>query len=68
MVYEGNCLCGKNYVGESVGNVVLRWAEHEDPNKQMQPAKNLTWFVSSLVTRMIVDVSSNPPVSNVKSL
>ena len=29
VVYEGNCLCGENYVGESVRNVVLRWAEHK---------------------------------------
>ena len=38
VVYEGNCSCGENYVSESVRNVVLRWAEHEDPNKQLEPA------------------------------
>ena len=31
MVY--NCSSGENYVVESVRNVVLRWAEHGDPNK-----------------------------------
>ena len=25
-------------------NVVLRWAEHEDPNKQSEPAKHLKYF------------------------
>ena len=25
-------------------NVVLRWAEHEDPNKQWEPAKHLRYF------------------------
>ena len=25
-------------------NVVLRWAEHEDPNKQLEPAKHLEYF------------------------
>ena len=30
LVYEGNCSCGENYVGESVRNVVLRWADNED--------------------------------------
>ena len=44
VVYEGNCSCGENYVGESVRNVVLRWAEHEDPNKQSEPAKHLKYF------------------------
>ena len=44
VVYEGSCSCGKNYVVESVGNVVLRWAEHKDPNKQSEPAKHLKYF------------------------
>ena len=44
MVYEGNCACGENYVGESVENVFLRWAEHEDANKQSEPAKHLKYF------------------------
>ena len=44
VVYKGNCSCGENYVSESVRNVVLRWAEHEDPNKQSEPAKHLKYF------------------------
>ena len=44
MVYEGNCLCGENYVGESVRKALLKWAEHEDPNKQSEPAKHLKYF------------------------
>ena len=44
MIYEGNCSCGENYFGESVRNVVLRWAEHEDPNKQSEPARHLKYF------------------------
>ena len=41
-----NCVivCGKNYVGESVRNAVLRWAEHEDPNKQSETAKREKYF------------------------
>ena len=30
VIYEGNCSCGENYIGESVRNIVLRWAEHEN--------------------------------------
>ena len=41
-IYEGNCSCGEKYVGESVTNVVLRWAEYEDPNTE--PAKQLKYF------------------------
>ena len=44
MVYEGNSSCGENYVGESVRNIVLRWAEHEDPNKHSEQAKHLKYF------------------------
>ena len=36
VIYKGNCLFGENYVSESVRNVVSRWAEHEDPNKQFE--------------------------------
>ena len=44
MVCDCNCLCGETYVCESVANVVLRWAENEDPNKQSEPAKHLIYF------------------------
>ena len=26
------------------GNIVLRWAKHEDPNKQSEPTQNLKYF------------------------
>ena len=41
-----NCSCGKNYVGESVTKVVLRWGEHGDSNwnKQSETAKQLKYF------------------------
>ena len=44
VICEGNCSCGKNFVGESVRNVVLRWAGHEDPVNQSEPAKHLKYF------------------------
>ena len=44
IIYEGNCSCGESYVGESVRNNVLRWAEHEDPHKQSEPLKYLKYF------------------------
>ena len=44
VIYEGNCSSGENYVAESLKSVVLGWAEHEDPNKQSEPAKHLKNF------------------------
>ena len=37
-------VCVVKTVGESVRNVVLRWSQHEDPNKQLEPAKHLKYF------------------------
>ena len=34
---------GENCVGESV-RIVLRWADHEDSNKELEPAKHLKRF------------------------
>ena len=39
IICEGNCSCGENYAAEFVRNVVLRWTEHEDPNKLSKLAK-----------------------------
>ena len=40
-IYEGVCSCKENYTGEAKGNVITRWNEHENPNKDSEPAKNL---------------------------
>ena len=44
VIYEVNCSFGENYDGESVRNVVLRWAQYEDPNKQSEQTKHLKYF------------------------
>ena len=44
VVYKGNSSYSENYVSENVVNVVLRWDEHEDPNKQLEPTKHLKYF------------------------
>ena len=44
LIYEDNCSCGESYVGESVRNVVLRSAEHEDLNKKSEPARQMKYF------------------------
>ena len=40
-VYEGTCICGSTYVGETVRNVVTRWEEHENTRKDSEPAKHI---------------------------
>ena len=39
--YEGVCSCKKNYIGGTKRNVITRWNEHENPNKDSEPAKHL---------------------------
>ena len=47
-------MCGKRYVGETIRNRTLRWGEHNDVNKNAEPAKKcfarnieheLGWYV-----------------------
>ena len=40
-IYEGVWSCKENYIGESKRNVVTRWSEHENLNKDSEPTKNL---------------------------
>ena len=40
-IYEGECICGVSYVGETLRNVETRWKEHEDVKKNSEPAKHL---------------------------
>ena len=39
-IYEGVCICGQNYVGETKRNVEQRWKEHLPPHNS-EPAKHL---------------------------
>ena len=43
-IYEGICSCSGNYIGETKRNVETRWNEHENPNKDSEPAKHLRKF------------------------
>ena len=29
-IYKGVCSCKENYIGETKGNVIIRWNEHEN--------------------------------------
>ena len=40
-VYQGVCSCGRKYIGETLRNYPIRWAEHEDPRKDSEVARHL---------------------------
>ena len=41
VIYEGVCSCQEPYIGETARNVEIRWQEHEDVQKDSEPAKHL---------------------------
>ena len=41
VIYEDVCSCQESYIGETVRNVEIRWQEHEDTQKDSEPAKHL---------------------------
>ena len=43
-IYDGTCSCSANYISETKRNVETRWNEHENPNKDSEPAKHLRDF------------------------
>ena len=43
-IYEGTCSCDMNYIGETKRNVETRWNEHNNPNRDSEPAKHIRAF------------------------
>ena len=43
-IYEGNCSCSANYIGETQRNVETQWNEHENLYKDSEPAKHIIGF------------------------
>ena len=63
VIYEGVCSCQESCIGETVRNIEINWQEHEDAQKDSEPAKHLknnpthsfTWKVllpASSITRI----------------
>ena len=53
-IYEGICSCSISYVGETKRNVAIRWKEHENPNKDSEPAKHLRTYPDHFFTWKIL--------------
>ena len=43
VIYEGVCSCQASHIGKTVRNVEIRWQEHEDTQKDSEPAKHLKY-------------------------
>ena len=59
-IYEGECLCGMNYIGQTKRNVEIRWAEHNNPKHNSEPAKHLTKYIDHMFNwKILCNASSN---------
>ena len=59
MICEGVCSCQESYIGETVRNVEIRWQEHEDTQKDSEPAKHLkNNLTHSFIWKVLLPASS----------
>ena len=61
MIYERVCSCQESYIGETVRNIEISWQEHEDTQKDSEPAKYLQNSPTHSFTwkNLIIKASSN---------
>ena len=59
-IYEGECKCGMNYIGQTKRNVEIRWAEHNNPSLNSEPAKHLTRYSDHMFSwKILCNASSS---------
>ena len=39
VIFEGKCLCGRRYLGETIRNSDIPWSELESITDKLEPAK-----------------------------
>ena len=40
-IYKGVCSCGESYIGGTIRNVEVRWGEHNNPTRVLNPSKHI---------------------------
>ena len=53
-IYEGICICGEKYIGETKRNVEIRWMEHSTPSDKSNPAKHLRDNIDHSFTSKVI--------------
>ena len=62
-IYEGECKCGMKYIGQTKRNVEIRWAEHNNPSHNSEPAKHLTKNIDhGFYWKILCDASNNTSI------
>ena len=57
-IYEGICICGEKYIGETKRNVEIRQMEHNTPSNKSNPAKHVKDNIDhSFTWKVICNVS-----------
>ena len=60
VIYEGECSCDSKYIGETHRNARVRWNEHENINKDSEPAKHLKDNLThSFIWKILLPASLN---------
>ena len=63
-IYQGVCdMCEQSYIGETKRNVEVRWAEHNNPKQNSEPAKHLAQNPSHTYSwKILMDASKDTRV------
>ena len=62
VIYEENCNCGESYIGETIRNVESRWKEHNNVNKDSEPAQHLKENPNHFTWKVLLPASKNSKI------
>ena len=55
VIYKGVCSCNGTYIGKTLRNATIRWAEYESDKGNLEPAKHLNDYPSHSFTWSILE-------------
>ena len=65
-IYEGICIFGGKYIGETKRNVEIRWMEHNTPSDKSNPAKHLNDNIDhSFTWKVICNAPNRKPARKI---